>query len=72
MTPLVLATMLLGAFGGHLWYMLPLCLVIALVYHATRREDMRFILRLSVRLFVIIIVGMVAVGGVLALVTLAQ
>ena len=57
MTGLTFAV-LVAAFGGHIWYMFPLCLVISLVYQATRREDLADVVRSGIRLFVVISVGM--------------
>lgn len=56
---------LVATFGGRIWYMFPLCLVIALVYQATRRERMGQILRSGLRLFLFISAGMLLAALVL-------
>ena len=54
-----------AAFGGRIWFMFPLCLVIALVYQATRREQLGTIVRSGIRLFIMISAGMLVAALIL-------
>lgn len=51
----------------YLLWMLPLCVVISVVYSATRSDDWHMIARESVRRFVTFVLATVALGVVLML-----
>jgi hypothetical protein len=54
---------------NNLWYALPLIVAVSLVYAATRHEEMRPILRHSVRIGLWILGFMAAIFGVLLLIS---
>jgi multisubunit Na+/H+ antiporter MnhB subunit len=54
---------------NNLWYALPLIVAVSLVYAATRHEEMRPILRHSVRIGLWILGFMVAIFAVLLLIS---
>ena len=62
--------LLLALANNHNWYLLPLAVVISLVYAATRHEDSSAILAHAGRFFVLIAGFMLAVFGVLFLISL--
>ncbi len=61
--------LLLGARVNHLWYALPLIVVVSLVYAATRHEDPQLIVAGATRVSVMITGFMLAVFAVLYLVS---
>ena len=49
--------------------MLPLCLVVAIVHSATRKDTPRDILEASLRFFLKLVVGLLLIGAVLYVLT---
>lgn len=48
-----------------LFYLLPLCLVVSIVYEATHEEEMSRIWRKGARLFVMLAASLVALAGLM-------